>query len=1050
MGFGMANDIKIIITADSQNAQTNIKQVLGQLGAAPGQIRNISNATLSWKNAMAGVVGLFSIWRTFDFLGRQAKEFVNIASELEKLDIAVVRFSESSEHARVRFEWINEMGQKAYGIRTLEQALVQLEHVGIKNAAGGLEGLIGYLHQVGKTGPEALSGVVNKMTELYQLGNIGMDDALKELNEKVPFTMQAVRSKLKIGMAQLIGEFRQSNMDFATIIKAVLEYAEENFKDGLTKMAGTWDVLFRQLGYKYEFFVRNLEQNGVLQTGEKILKGIMDDLNRLAQNGKFEEWAKGIAESVDRMGKAFGGGSSAIETGGDIIVGFLEGVSKFTTQTFETWAPALRAFSAAVKNLWDTYEAAPDWLKEGTGNTVNSVLMGALAGRLFGPGGAAVGSMIGLGLSGMKNSEEFDRQTTPPGFIPRKGGIPGQVELEYPITTFQSDWLGTFDSHETRVDQAVEKLDWMEKWNAGIEKAFKEAEQAKMADRVTKLYATSPDDSGNLAEGELMNFQKFMATHAQFKTQLDKFREMDAKGGLSGFDRLKTDATLEYEKALKQNDEMKKSLEKMLEGVMKTGDPERIKEAKDTIAIVDKERDELGERYRSYIEKEAVRWEAKQAGKDAKKLDANLVDVADIDHFARSIRAVITESQEAFRDLDQEFEQQQATTAGSVIKAQELAIDQQMDALKKKFNANSEKIHASYTEMMEKLTGGEHHGSQAAMGLKAEMDAMLFGSGAPTDNDAFDTGSFEELVRNYMAKLEEQRAALKGRLQEPFKLQADVNMAKLQLQQTELTGTMEQQFAARVKLIGAETRLGVLQAEKNGATGAELELMKQIGQQKQFVEQQTANGTWYAGWLEGLRQLKNEVSTTFQNGAKGAQLFASSLNKTADSLTELAMTGKMNFADLANSIIRDTIRMMIQILFVDRILKATFGWFGGTTPTATPVSSVPGQYGKTVTAAAAESMGIRQDVSDAGRFRSSEYPAVARREEGSGRKSGSSVQIDITVPVQVGGAGGGGVQDVGHAKEVGSVIGRHIKAEVYTTIRELMRPGGMLNAEFSG
>jgi hypothetical protein len=1039
MGFGMANDIKIIITADSQQAQAGIKQVLTQIGAAPGQIGKVTNATLSWKNAMAGVVGLFSIWRTFDFIGRQAKEFVNIASELEKLDIAVIRFSESAEHARVRFDWINEMGQKAYGIRTLEQSLVQLEHVGIKNAAGGLEGLIGYLHQVGKTGPEALSGVVNKMTELYQLGSIGMDDALKELNEKVPFTLQAVRAKLKIGMAQLIGEFRQSNMDFATIIKAVLEYAEENFKDGLTKMAGTWDVLFRQLGYKYEFFVRNLEQSGVLNTGEKILKGVMDDLNRLAANGKFEEWAKGIAESVDRLGKAFGGGSSAIETGGDIIVGFLEGISKFTSQTFETWAPAVRAFSASVKNLWDTYESAPDWLKEGTGNTVNSVLMAAMAGRLFGPAGMAVGSMVGLGISEFKNNEEFDRQTTPPGFIPRKGGIPGQVELEYPITSFQSDWLGTFDSHETRVDQAVEKLDWMEKWNAGIEKAFKEAEQAKMADRVTKLYASSPDNSGNLAEGELMNVNKFMATHAQFKTQLDQAREREAKAGLTGFERTKVDATIDYETSLKMVDTMRKNLDNMLAGIEKTGDAERIKEAKDTIAIIDKERDELGVLYRSFLEKEEARFEAKQAGKDAKKFDANLVDVADIDHFARSIKAVITESKEAFRDLDQEFGQQQATTAGKVMEAQELAIDQRMDALIKKLNKSNDSIWSAYQEMKQKATGGEHHPTQAAAGLMSEVEALMFSTGSTINNDAFDAGSFEELIRQFKEKVEQLRALEKGRLQEPFKLQTDANLAKLQLEQAELTGTMEEQFAARVKLIGAETRLGVLQATKNGATKEELELMKQIAQQKQFVEQQTANGTWYAGWIEGLRQLKNEVSTTFQNGVKGAQLFAASLNKTADSLTELAMTGKVSFADLATSIIRDAIRMMMQILVVDRIMKATFGWFNstGTTATATPVSSIPGQYGPTASPAIG------------GRFGSAEYPAIARREEGAGKKAGASVQIEINVPVQVGG-GSGGVQDVSHAKEVGSVIGRHIKAEVYTTIRELMRPGGMMNAEFSG
>jgi hypothetical protein len=1045
MGFGSTNDIKIIITADSGSARAQINQILGQLNAVPPQVNSITRATSDWKSAMSSLVGIFATWRTIEFLGHQAAEATKMAAEFEKLDIAVLRFSESAEHARVRFEWINEIGQKAYGIRTLEQALVQLEHVGIKNAAGGLEGLIGYLHLVGRTAPEALSGVVNKMTELYQLGNIGMDDALKELSEKVPFVMSAIREKMGIGMAQLIGEFRKNNMDFATIIKAVLTYAEEHFKDGFQKMAGTWDVLYRQLGYKYELFVRTLEQNGGLQVGETVLKGIMDELNRLAANGKFEDWAKRTVESIDRIGNAFSGGKGAIETGGDILVKFFEGVSKFSANTLEAWAPAMRVFENALRSLWGAYEAAPEWIKGGVGNLGSSLAMGAITGKMFGSAwwGAAAAGLVTMTAPGIEMMQNW---MTPAGFKP-------QSYTEGPLANIPG--LITPDPKASLSEETLNELkDWVAKYNYGIIQAYKEKVAQQDADRLNKLYDTNGVPGAGLADSELMNWNKFVQTHSKFTTAYDAFSEKDAKAGLSGLDRFKADLKVDYDKALVQIDQMKGYLNSMLAEFVKIGDEAKINDAKAALQKVDEQRDELAKKYQSIIEKEGVRWEAKDAKKDAKKFDATLVDAEDIDHFVRRVKAIDTEGKEAFKNLDQEISQQQATTAGDVLKSEYLAIDQRMDALLKKLNQSSESMFAAYEEMKQKATSGGHHPSQAAQGLMTEVEAMLFGNSTIIGNDEFSPESREAFVRAFKAKVESLRAELKQQKVEPFEVQGLVNIAKLQSEQVSLRGTMEEQVSARIKLLEVETRLAVLQATKNGATKEELALIQAVGREKEFIENQTAHGSWLDGFREGLRQLKNEIPTAFQAGIKGAQMLQQALEHTADSLTDLAMTGKLSFTDMANSIIRDMIRMMIQTLFVERIMKATFSWFGGGSGAMNAVS--PTHTNRWVDyhhdGGDAGSSGLQRFMPDIWpNLASDEYPAVLRRGETvnkNGSGGGNSVQIAINVPVQVGGQGG--IQDTSHAQDVGKILGKHIKTEVYTVINELMRPGGMLNSGFSG
>lgn len=96
---------------------------------------------------------------------------------------------------------------------------------------------------------------------------------------------------------------------------------------------------------------------------------------------------------------------------------------------------------------------------------------------------------------------------------------------------------------------------------------------------------------------------------------------------------------------------------------------------------------------------------------------------------------------------------------------------------------------------------------------------------------------------------------------------------------------------------------------------------------------------------QGVEQLNYEQSRTFEAGAKKAfdsyledinnvaksteQLFTNAFKGMEDALVDFAMTGKLNFKDLASSIIKDMIRMTIQMMIMKPLMGAFGGLFGG-------------------------------------------------------------------------------------------------------------------------
>jgi tape measure domain-containing protein len=90
-------------------------------------------------------------------------------------------------------------------------------------------------------------------------------------------------------------------------------------------------------------------------------------------------------------------------------------------------------------------------------------------------------------------------------------------------------------------------------------------------------------------------------------------------------------------------------------------------------------------------------------------------------------------------------------------------------------------------------------------------------------------------------------------------------------------------------------------------------------------EQDLANAAdWVSGIQRSLMQLEKEIGNTANVAEKA---FAEAFNKSADALADFVLTGKLDFAELARSIIADIVRIMTRMLLL-RALQSTLGFFG--------------------------------------------------------------------------------------------------------------------------
>lgn len=101
----------------------------------------------------------------------------------------------------------------------------------------------------------------------------------------------------------------------------------------------------------------------------------------------------------------------------------------------------------------------------------------------------------------------------------------------------------------------------------------------------------------------------------------------------------------------------------------------------------------------------------------------------------------------------------------------------------------------------------------------------------------------------------------------------------------------------------------------------------------------------YAGLMHGLRKWQEESANVFQQMSDAVGRMGDSMT---DAITEFAMTGKFNFRDFANSIIRDMIRIAAQQAIVRPLMGALSSGLGGLFGGGEAVAGAASAFGNSV------------------------------------------------------------------------------------------------------
>ena len=186
---------------------------------------------------------------------------------------------------------------------------------------------------------------------------------------------------------------------------------------------------------------------------------------------------------------------------------------------------------------------------------------------------------------------------------------------------------------------------------------------------------------------------------------------------------------------------------------------------------------------------------------------------------------------------------------------------------------------------------------------------------------------YQEILRSVQQSLDQPLVALGQNLQEeklklryrrdPRALEAELQDLGIRRQFAET----EREGLAKIKPEDRSEFLAALEVSKQKA----LETAESIRALKRSIDELNAADVGQ-GFKNGVESFLTSIGTMSENVS---QLTQNAFQGLSDGIAELVTTGKMNFNDFANSIIKDMIRIATQQLILRPILQGISGLFGG-------------------------------------------------------------------------------------------------------------------------
>lgn len=1030
------NVVHITVQANAQSANQTINQTaqairsLNQAANAGGQTANVTRQMQGLHTVLRQIRDLGRLyWLTefFETMASGVRHIVRTASELELLRRSLVMWSDSVEQANKRYKDLIELGKKGFGARATVGAGVGLQAVGLQPTMGQIEGLQGYLALTGKTDEYAFTNMIDRITALIHIGNVGVEDALKEFTQVVPFAMAALRESLGKSYFELMQDFRKRNVDFSTIIKSSLDYAEKYFKDGLNQMADTVKFSYRRLVSTLEALGATLESSGALRPFVSLMDDMRGELDRLVATGKFEEWFKRLARAVEEFMRSFGN-KGLLESAGNALVGFLERALAV--------AEKLKGPIEVLVGLFDKLMSVIDVLEKVVGKEgLTALLTTGAAYRIGGPvvGGATAGWM-GMDWVMGKMKDAF-------GWLDRK------IEEADPLAAWRRR-TGNMDPNVRAVpggftaesgptkelfDRYMKILDRSEKYRISPEQQHRlkiEFEgtggQATPGEAGSKI--ANAIRSGLFDQGQLGIANQIMNIDTRMKTFTDRFVQGSLTAGKTGMERLRADLDAQLSEWQAYMDEREKLIKKFRESVVGNKSGEALADEMEAAAKVEKE--SVAEAVGRYLEQEQKYWDDKAADK------------------AESLSNSLLAFQDKVKDVQARYAELEGTLRVELLRDK----GQEMDAIRMELKQRAAKdiadVENSVRELEESRRAIDNAINRESLPVKLDQPLL----------DEMSTGlqQAQESKDRLVQMIRQHYENLAKPLQEA-EIERTSVVADLERQYAELTGTVYQQLSAEQELAKIEHDRLILQYQGNEEAQR---LVDKLYEEKALRLEMEKSGNFLSGFKLAYRDAMNSMPTAAQYGKNAFEVLTQSIDSASNALVSFITTGKIGFTEFAQSVIVQIMQMITKFLLMKVVMSFLGPLFGGSSGGfmsaggafwTSGMNFLEHHSGGVVGSSGRPRMLPSYLLNFAPRLHSGlaadEFPAILQRGEvvlpkgaqQQGFVMDSKIEVNVSPMVT-------GTDDPAKLRNMAGEIGRAVRAEVQQQIQASMRDGGVLSS----
>jgi phage tail tape-measure protein len=291
------NRVQIIISA----ADKGVKNVVGKVQSSLSALRGFASKILSPIGLITGGAGAFG-------LGLLGKGFVDTASSFEDLELSLTTTLGTMEKAKQAIAFANkEAAASPFTVMEYAEAIRTLSAYGVD-----------YTKTMTTLGNTAAA-----MGKPLQMAVEALSDALQGEGERLKefgIKQRTEGDNLVYTWVDKLGKVRETiaKNNPEIIQQVLLGIWNEKYKGGMAKFADAWSGLTSTAKSLWDDFKRAVMDSGPFQSIKAVLKGMIDEVNRLKESGKFDQIAANIG------GKIVAG----IKKGLELLPGFAVGLVK--------------------------------------------------------------------------------------------------------------------------------------------------------------------------------------------------------------------------------------------------------------------------------------------------------------------------------------------------------------------------------------------------------------------------------------------------------------------------------------------------------------------------------------------------------------------------------------------------------------------------------------------------------------------------------------------------------------------------------------------------